>query len=146
MTKPGKDHRTDRRQIVTSTTTWGIALCALGGLGLFLPWHPGAALDPLRTGLVNSAWQGGVIGSLLLLVLLHLVATQPLHPRPFWRPLATGLGAAAALVPFHLHAYGSGVNWPRSAGGWVTLLAILGLLVVAAIEFRGLCRNPNRSA
>ena len=115
-------------------------LCILGGLGLFLPWRGSGPFSFLYR-LGWDTWHGGFIGLLLLLTFLHLVSTDPLDPKPAWRSLITALLATTALVLFNVYAYGHGADWPRNVGGWVTLAGVVGLLVCASLELRGVFRQ-----
>lgn len=109
---------------------WAPGLCVVAGLGLFLPWHQWSPSMGM------AYWQAGAIGSVLFLTLLFLVATEPLDPKPLWRPIVTGSAGATALVFFNLYAYGPGQRWAFYLGPWVTLIAVMGLIVVASLELR----------
>ena len=81
--------------------------------------------------------EGGAIGVIYLLLILYLVATEPLRPPPLWRPLCTMIFALAAGIVFLIYGYGPGRTWMDYPGPWITILSTLAVLITATIEMHG---------
>ncbi|HJZ56064.1 MAG TPA: hypothetical protein VKE74_13940 [Gemmataceae bacterium] len=146
-----------------STTAAAMAVCLLGAATVLLPWAGGQVLrlrEPpgpdgkaVATVVVPfvvrgyELWHGCAVAAVLVGVFLFLVATGPVAPPPAWRSLAVGLGGAVAIVlalagqsysyaalrsddPLHL------VDAGWRLGSYAPVGAGLGLLLVAAVEFR----------
>ncbi|MBK8978820.1 MAG: hypothetical protein IPM29_23210 [Planctomycetes bacterium] len=121
-------------------TIGALVACALGFIGLLLPWQGGGD----RFAFYHP--HGGALGLVLFAVVAHVFGTSAQRPVRWWRPLLTIALGFGGMVTFACYAYGPGPLWPRWSGPWTTFVALVALIAVAADELRRALAPPSTPA